>query len=468
MKKHLSLLLALILIFSFCSCKKNYDPNDITDIKITFCSDYEQYENKTGNTVSISSDKAETIASLAEKITENGKSTTKPMDMPRYEISFISGGKEHTIYVDYQNTFAATFLERGNYFCLSDYDYYSEIYSIYKEAAYAEQDKEPALTEPLEEDSSSPYLSISYRRACADNPEEKETVIACYDINTKTLSEICVLPDEINAVSPKYSRANNAIYYFYTGIWQYDLSSGETTRLDNANYSYNELQIIDENTLLLMAIPHHAIVPMYFDIENQNFLLIDDGYNAPTVYTSGATSLSYNPITDDLTYIRWIEDEAYSDEYLSEEKSIERYLTVVHNGNGMKFSEKIFTYSAKINEPALWYAAQLSENEFIVVLYNEFGSSEPEYYSLIFGEETTFTKTEQPCPAISNMSGLCSHDGGKTFFFYHRGGKPGAASGIYSYSVENDELNLILAAPEESVYDYMSLSLIEDGSVLTE
>ncbi|MBQ6701054.1 MAG: hypothetical protein IJM98_10390, partial [Oscillospiraceae bacterium] len=105
------------------------------------------------------------------------------------------------------------------------------------EEAVEEVLKEPeepkeALKEPEEpKESTNPYLSIGYVRNSAENPEEKEKVMLCYDINTEKLTEVCVLPKENHIVSATYSRANNAVYYFgnadkndyYSecGIWKY-------------------------------------------------------------------------------------------------------------------------------------------------------------------------------------------------------------------------------------------------------
>lgn len=463
MKKLITVLLIFVLLLSFSGCKKDYDPTDISDIEITFCQNYEEYENKNGKTVPINPDKADIIVSIAERMTENGKSTTKPMDMPRYEIRFVSGKTKHTIYVDYDNTFAASFLDGGNYFCLSDYDYYSDIHSLYNEALNTEN---PVESEPLEEPSGSPYLSISCVLNSTENPEEKSKSIFCYDLKTEELSEICTFPADINAYSAQYSRTNNAVYYYdfivpgnYSsgiGIFEYDLSTKNITRLDNANYSYNELKIVDENTLLLMAVMEHTIAPIYFDIETGNFLCIDD-YNGPTLYNSGATSFSYNPITESLTYIRWNETEADS-EYSSAKKSIDHFITVYDSSSGN--IKNVYAHNAKIDELNLWYATQISENEFIVLLMDAIGFMEPEYYSLILGEEATFTKIESPCPAVSNMHNFFSPDGGETFYFYYHGGKPGPASGIYKYSAENGGLFPIISSPEEYSSDFMSFSLI--------
>lgn len=134
MKKIFAFVLAAVLLFSFCSCKKSIDPKDITDIEITFYENYEEYEQREGKTVFIGNDKNFAVASVAKRMTESGKSTSKPMDMPRYDICFKSGGKEHFIYADYDNIFAASFLKGGNYFCLEKNDYYSEIEKLFNKA----------------------------------------------------------------------------------------------------------------------------------------------------------------------------------------------------------------------------------------------------------------------------------------------------------------------------------------------
>jgi len=349
------------------------------------------------------------------------------------------------------------------------------------EEAVEEVLKEPeepkeALKEPEEpKESTNPYLSIGYVRNSAENPEEKEKVMLCYDINTEKLTEVCVLPKENHIVSATYSRANNAVYYFgnadkndyYSecGIWKYDVAAKETLRLDDENHPYNELKIIDENTLLLMMVTNeHPIMPVLFDIESKTFTYMADANNEPFVYTCGPLSLSYNHATEELACIYWSEEDVDSD-YNSLKKPINYYLSAADK-NLVKDPERTFSYSSKINENNLWHAVQLSENEYIVAMHSGVPSDEPvEYYSLVFGDgEPSFTKTECPYPHADYLWHLQTIDGGKTFYFYLRSDDLGNPSGIYSYVPETEELSPIILYDPEIAPEYVGFSLIEDGS----
>ena len=329
------------------------------------------------------------------------------------------------------------------------------------------------LNEP--ENTINPYLSICYVRKSSDDPAKKERVMLCYDINTEELTEVCVLPKENHTVSPKYSRANHSVYYFgnvdkndnYSecGLWKYDIYTKETIRLDNENHSYNELEVIDENTLLLMMVTNeHPIMPVLYDIEKDEFTYMADANGDPFIYTSGPLSLSYNPVLEELACIYWSEEDV-DNEYNSLEKPINYYLSATDK-NLVRDNERTFSHSAKINENNFWYATQLSENEFIVAMYSGVSSDEPvEYYSLVFGDgEPSFTKTECPYPHADYLWHLQTIDGGKTFYFYLRGDDLGNPAGIYSYCPKTKELTPILLYDPEIGPEYVGFSHMEDGS----
>ncbi|MBR3952249.1 MAG: hypothetical protein IKJ82_01365 [Oscillospiraceae bacterium] len=134
MKRIFVFVLAFVLIFSLCSCGKNTPPEDISKIEITYYENFEEYEQREGKTVSLGDEKGEILSSIAKHMIETGKSTSKPMNVPRFDIKFESEGKSHFIYIDYENTFAASFLDGGNYFCLTGNDYYSDIKKLFAEA----------------------------------------------------------------------------------------------------------------------------------------------------------------------------------------------------------------------------------------------------------------------------------------------------------------------------------------------
>lgn len=336
-------------------------------------------------------------------------------------------------------------------------------------------DETPENISPELEKNINPYLSIYYLKNNEGNPDEKERVILCYDINTQVLTEVCVLPKENHIVSAKYSRANNTVYYFgktdkndyYSecGLWKYDIDAKETVRLDNENHSYNELEVIDENTLLLMMVTNeHPIMPVLYDIVKDEFTYMADANNEPFIYTSGPLSLSYNHATEELACIYWSEKDVDSD-YNSFKKSINYYLSAADK-NLVKDPNRTFSYSSKINENNFWHATQLSENEYIVAMHSGVPSNDSvEYYSLVFGDdEPSFTKTKCPYPHTDYVWNLQTIDGGNTFYFYLRSDDLGNPSGIYSYVPETKELTPIFLYDPEIAPEYVGFSLMEDGS----
>lgn len=316
-----------------------------------------------------------------------------------------------------------------------------------------------------------PYLSITYMQ---DNPETisgREIVFYTYDINSRELKEECILPCDSAYASGVVSKYDNVVYYssntepgnYYGGncLWMYDLETGKSSILNDENHEYNDILLLDDNTLLTMMVTYeHPIMPVVLDLETKEFTYMADANNEPFVYTSGPTQPIYNYKTGMFTCIYWSEEEERGD-YSSFEASIDHYLTLV-SSDLVKNPNKTFIHNAKIDEMNMISAVQISKNELLVTMENMIHfEREREYYSVVFEEnETTFTKVDCPYPYADYVSNLYTIDEGKTFFMYIYNDHLDNPDGIYSYNTETEELIPILLNNSENNGHYVNFSMV--------
>lgn len=333
-------------------------------------------------------------------------------------------------------------------------------------------DMNSALQEDNTKAYGSPYLSITYVR---DNPNNKsgiDMVFYTYDLESKTLAEECVLPFDSAYASGVVSKKNNKVYYSsnaepenYSGencLWEYNLDTGKSYILNKENHEYNDILILDENTLLIMMLTNeHPIMPVTYDIPSDTFTYMADANNEHFIYTSGSTQPFYNYKTGMFTCIFWNEEEERGD-YSIFKAPLERHLALLSK-DMVKDSDNIFTCSSRADEMRMIAAVQISDNELLVTMENTFFYVDQprEYYSLVFGEDgTTFTKTECPYPHADYVANLYTIDEGKTYYFYLYGDRFGNPPGIYSYDTESEELTPILLNDPETNGHYINFSIV--------
>lgn len=102
--------------------------------KITYYATIEDWENKSGETVVLSEYQCHSVFWIFDGMNLLPESTSKPMDFPRYEITFTYVGTEHCIYVDSNNVFTFTMLGGGNYVSTFNEDHFSKTEELFNEA----------------------------------------------------------------------------------------------------------------------------------------------------------------------------------------------------------------------------------------------------------------------------------------------------------------------------------------------
>ena len=102
--------------------------------KITYYATIEDWENKSGKTVFLNENQCHSVFWIFDGMNLLPESTSKPMDFPRYEITFTYVGTEHCIYVDSNNVFTSTMLKGGNYVSTFDENHFSKVEELFNEA----------------------------------------------------------------------------------------------------------------------------------------------------------------------------------------------------------------------------------------------------------------------------------------------------------------------------------------------
>lgn len=334
------------------------------------------------------------------------------------------------------------------------------------------QNVTPTSIETNGDTDSSAYVSITYGRDNPNNDTGREMVFYTYDLLTKKIVEEGVIPFAAKYATGVVSKSANVIYFsgradpknssLNDHLCEYNLSTGTVTVLEAENFSYNEIVLIDADTLLVMAVTaQHPITPALFDLKSGTFTYMADVNNEPfSLYTSGSSLLNYNHTTEMFVNIFQNEGERYSTEYHRFETEIVTNVALVKS-TLTKDSEKIFQISLPLGS-FIDNAVQLSENELLVERRDDYFDedvgellSNQSFYLLTFENngKTSIAKTTPPFPVDNlNWRGYRTPDGGKTWYLL-LGDKISQTGGLYSYDVETEELTpIILNNPSNNGY----------------
>lgn len=102
--------------------------------KITYYATAEDFENGKGETAVMSEIQCHSVFWIADGINLLPESTSKPMDFPRFEITFTYIGTDHCIYVDANNVFTSTMVGDGNYVSVLGENHFSKVGELFNRA----------------------------------------------------------------------------------------------------------------------------------------------------------------------------------------------------------------------------------------------------------------------------------------------------------------------------------------------
>lgn len=305
------------------------------------------------------------------------------------------------------------------------------------------------------------YLSITYGRDNSDNFTGREMLFYTYDLAEKQLTEEAIIPFDAKYASGVVSKADQKVYYSRRAepeninandsLYAYDMRTGETAVLETENSSYNEITMLDADTLLVMAVTReHPIMPARFDLKTRTFTYLPEKNNEPiTLYTSNDSPINYNYRTKSFITIYQNEEEKISPAYHAFEMEINTYIALIDRD---LTKTHVFPVSLLLGQ-FIDDAVQISENELLVErtddIFNDATGeliTERRFYSLLFNADgtATFTPTESPFPVEKvRKHGYRTVDGGKTWYLI-LGDKGDADGGLYTYDSETKELTPIL------------------------
>lgn len=317
-----------------------------------------------------------------------------------------------------------------------------------------------------------PYISITYGRNNFENATDREMAFYTYDLVTKQLREECVVPFDSDYATGVVSRSKNTLYYSQRRepgdlstpdcLWGYDIQSGKSTMLEAENFSYNDITLLNPETLLVMTVTkRHTITPARFDLSSKSFTYTADANNEPfELYSSGPAPLNYNYKTRKFVYMYSNQEDMYLPDYLGFKTAIDKHIALISD-DLKKNPEETFTISLPVSSELSW-ATQISEHELLVAVREVDVSgltieSQYSYYCLVFNQDqTTFTRIDPPFPALSSVSNCVTLDDGYTYYCKLYNGKD-KTSGLFSYCPSTGELIPILlddAATEGHVVNF--------------
>ncbi len=102
--------------------------------EITYYATIEDWENESGETVVMNENQCHSVFWIFSGMNLLPESTSRPMDFPRYKITFTYVGTEYCICVDLNNIFTSTMLEGGNYVSAFEEDHFSKVKELFNAA----------------------------------------------------------------------------------------------------------------------------------------------------------------------------------------------------------------------------------------------------------------------------------------------------------------------------------------------
>jgi hypothetical protein len=337
-------------------------------------------------------------------------------------------------------------------------------------------------TDENQSDAITPYLSIICRRDNPDSEDEAwDEVYYTYDLVTKELQEICVLPHLSGYTAGVVSLWDDAVYFSMREydrsndrICKYDIKSGKMAFIEDENFTYNDFTLIDENTLLLVtSTRERTLTPALFDIESKKFTYMADANEEDfTLYTSGPILLNYNYLYEEFAWLYFKLSDRDSDAYHSTEGAIDHNFIMI--SKDLKKSDTIFTTQFTALQQ-ISFLTQISEGtvlvkfiEIVSIFEDPVSKSgfiedigEERYYHLTFDSgHTSFVEIENPFPAATSVTQCLTFDGGKTYYCCGSFLLDNVRrSGLFIYDCDTDEITPILLSGDEimSVANFRSV-----------
>lgn len=323
-----------------------------------------------------------------------------------------------------------------------------------------DQEKDISKADTTEEKKSAEYLSITYTTEDFTVESGRMMTFYTYDPVTCELESKAEIPFESQYALGVVSVRDEKIYYTktvgYEGrtvdhLFEYDMTNGMSTMLEDDHCAYNDL-IPVQDKLLLTTTPVHAIGTAAFDLGKKKFdylyemSLNENGYMDFPYETEPLVRLNYNYKYGKFVNIYTKEKDRYDPKVSGGEKPMKYRVALVDKDLNItaeyRYLEKSFVdYNVRA-------ACQTSSDCALVLIEKDLWEDEDsdaevkyEFYMINFSEKSC-KKVKSPFPRMKYITNFVTSDDGKSY--YISGTCMDGTSGLYYYDCSRDDVKIIM------------------------
>lgn len=320
-----------------------------------------------------------------------------------------------------------------------------------------------------EKDKISPYLSITYGINDDTTDTGRRTQYYTYNIDEKKLDIRCSIPFAAQYGTGVVSLANQKVYYSgRTGkntndsINEYDIKTGETHALENENATYNDIAIVDNNTLLVTAISKKSGCnwPATFDLNSRTFTYLYDVNNiSDSLYSTRAGRINYNYIYNKFVDVFVNQDEFYLPKFRLNEVAIDYNIALV-SPDLLINKENIFAKKTKIADD-IYMETQISDNSVLLQVIDD--SHDKRLFYLADLKNKSIEEIDCPFSNALYITDCVTLDQGKTYFVLggFQNGKEDQ-KGLFYYDTNTKQAEPILMNNDNNQGHVINFTIVGD------
>lgn len=321
-------------------------------------------------------------------------------------------------------------------------------------------------------DKISPYLSITYGINNDTTDTGRRTQYYTYNIDEKKLDIRCSIPFAAQYGTGVVSLANQKVYYSgRTGkntndsINEYDIKTGETHALENENATYNDIAIVDNNTLLVTAISKKdgCNWPATFDLNSRTFTYLYDVNNiSDSLYSTRAGRINYNYIYNKFVDVFVNQDEFYLPKFRLNEVAIDYNIALV-SPDLLINKENTYAKKTKIADD-IYMETQISDNSVLLQVIDD--SQDKRIFYLADLKNKSIKEIDCPFSNALYITNCVTLDQGKTYFVLggFQNGKEVQKNGLFYYDTNTKQAESILMNNDNNKGHVINFTIVGERS----
>lgn len=321
-------------------------------------------------------------------------------------------------------------------------------------------------------DKISPYLSITYGINDDTTDTGRRTQYYTYNIDEKKLDIRCSIPFAAQYGTGVVSLANQKVYYSgRTGkntndsINEYDIKTGETHALENENATYNDIAIVDNNTLLVTAISKKdgCNWPATFDLNSRTFTYLYDVNNiSDSLYSTRAGRINYNYIYNKFVDVFVNQDEFYLPKFRLNEVAIDYNIALV-SPDLLINKENTYAKKTKIADD-IYMETQISDNSVLLQVIDD--SQDKRIFYLADLKNKSIKEIDCPFSNALYITNCVTLDQGKTYFVLggFQNGKEVQKNGLFYYDTNTKQAESILMNNDNNKGHVINFTIVGERS----